>query len=341
MRARKRARITTAATPSTAALRAALATRCCKDYPPGAWRCAAAAVGISGADAFLRHLSSSFSSAIESLASSTEAARAQLQSVREARAADVGATPLCDELEMGIDEAVSSKRVALERELCAVDSVLGQIRVDRIAVKEAAASLSDAELIAHYTKLTARLDAAEAQLLILPTAVVDPPFVGLVVGELALLAGNAIIGRVVAPRAIPAAELAIECASSCALRGCNLLIRLVMKSAHSASQPAEELKVALEFVAAATHVKASLAIEGVAPEPVRTDVSADLLGRCIVISTVVPATAPVGSSVCFGPLVVSGHPVAGMPSSLRVKVGWVCPMTNCAVTVYPQSFSLV
>jgi len=79
--------------------------------------------------------------------------------------------------------------------------------------------------------------------------------------------------------------------------------------------------VSLGAAAAATHVEASLQTEGAAPQPLQADVSADVPGRCIIISIVIPATAPVGSSVCFGPLTVSGQPVAGLLGALRVEVG--------------------
>lgn len=84
----------------------------------------------------------------------------------------------CDELEVRINEAESTKIAALERELCSVDAVLEKLRAERGVAAEAATSLNDAELIAKNAELLARLDAAEAQLLAIPTSVVELPHVG-------------------------------------------------------------------------------------------------------------------------------------------------------------------
>ena len=113
----------------------------------------------------------------------------------------------CDELESRIEASETSKRVALERELCAVDAVLERVRAERSTAADAVASLCDSELVAQHAELTARLDAADALLLALPTAVVEPPSIRIVADEAALLAGAAVFGRVVAPRAITAADL--------------------------------------------------------------------------------------------------------------------------------------
>ena len=78
--------------------------------------------------------------------------------------------------------------------------------------------------------------------------------------------------------------------------------------------------MSLGAAAAATHVEASLKAEGAAPQPLRADVSADVPGRSITISIDVPLDAPIGASVCFGPLTVSGQPVAGLLGPLVVKV---------------------
>ena len=85
-------------------------------------------------------------------------------------------------------------------------------------------------------------------------------------------------------------------------------------------QSADELELSLAASAAATRVEAALEAEGAAPLPLQADVSTDVPGRCVCISIRVPESAPVGSSVCFGPLTVSGQPVAGLLGPLVVKV---------------------
>lgn len=225
---------------------------------------------------------------------------------------------ICDELEERIGAAEYSKKAALESELCAVDVALERLQADRGVVAESVASLSDADLLAHHGELSARLDAAEAQLLALPTTVVEPPLVEQVVDWPALLAGAAAFGRVVAPRAITAADLAVEWAACNAYPGGTLRLSLALQGPHS--QSAEELDAALGAAAAATLVEASLEAPSAVPQPLRVDVSADALGRCVAISIGIPASTPTGLSVCFGALTVSGRPVAGLPDALLVKV---------------------
>lgn len=176
--------------------------------PLGAWRASATAAGVSGADAFLCHLSRSISAALECLAASAEAARVRLRAARDViRGND---NPHFDELEARIALAESSKRIALERELCAVDAVLEVLRDKWNAATLAVAALSDAELLSQHAELVARLDDADAQLLALPTGVVEPPVVGLVVDDSALLANTAAFGRIIAPSAVTAADLALD-----------------------------------------------------------------------------------------------------------------------------------
>jgi hypothetical protein len=307
----------------TSAIRAAFAARCVDDdSPPGAWRFAAASVGVSGADAFLRHLSRSIFRALENLAASAEAARARINAVRDA------ALLRCDELESRIEATETFKRVALEHELCAVDAALERLREERSTGAAASASLDDAELEAQLIKLTGRLDAADAQLLALPTTVVEPPHVGLVVEETAALAAVLALGRVIAPRAVTAADLTLEVASSYARPGDTLQLRVALQSAHHTSQSDEELEISLGAAAAATHVEATLKAEGGATQPLKADVSTDVSGRCVKISISIPSDALVGSLVCFGPLTVSGQPVSGLLGPLVVKVRGVRNMNT-------------
>ena len=108
----------------TCAIHATLVARCGDDSPPGAWRVAAASAGVSAADAFLCYLSRSIVGALEHLAASAEAARVRINALHDA--GDVRSH--CDELETRVDSTGASKRVALERELCAVDEALERIR---------------------------------------------------------------------------------------------------------------------------------------------------------------------------------------------------------------------
>jgi hypothetical protein len=226
----------------------------------------------------------------------------------------------CDELEARINDVESDKIASLERELCAVDATLERLRAERGAVAETMSSLGNAELEARHAEITARLDAADAQLLALPTTVVELPYVGLVVDEAALLADVLALGQVVAPRAITAADVALEGAAPLAHPGYILTLRVVLQGARHAMQPAEELELSLAAAATATHVEASLNAEGAASLHLLTDVTVDIPGRCVGISILVPASAPLGSSVCFGPLTVSGQPVAGLLGPLVVQV---------------------
>ena len=136
-------------------IHATLTARCGDDLPPGAWRVAAASAGVSGADAFLCHLSRSIVGALEHLAASAGVARSRVNSVRDT--ADVQAKSHCDELESCVELTEASKRVGLERELCAIDEALERLRDGRDAAAEAVASFCDSELVARHAELTARL----------------------------------------------------------------------------------------------------------------------------------------------------------------------------------------
>jgi hypothetical protein len=150
--------------------------------------------------------------------------------------------------------------------------------------------------------------------------VIEPPHVDVEIDEAALLAGAAVFGRVVAPRAITAADLTLEGAPSHAYPGCTLLIHLVTHGELHASQSDDELLVSLGAAAAATHVEASMEAEGAAPQPLQAYVTINAPGRCVHMSIIIPLSAPVGSSIRFGPLTVSGQPVAGLLGSILVKV---------------------
>lgn len=233
----------TDAPPSAASLRSDLASRSFKrnDYCPVGLQPAAAAAGVSGADAFLCRLMVSVAAALELLAASADASRAKLQLVR----AGYDFHPHFDELQTAIDDAESVKRTLLEIELCAADAALEQLRTVRGAVAEAVGSLGNTELVAQHAILSARLDTAEALLLALPTTSIEPPHVGLVMDVSALIPEIAVFGRVVAPRAVTAADLALDATPNIARSGDPLLLRFVLLSAFHASLPTEELEVSL------------------------------------------------------------------------------------------------
>lgn len=301
--------------PTASVFRAALAKRCGEDAPFGFWRVPAAAAGVSGADAFLCHLGRSILDAIRSVSLSAELARVQLQSVR----ASEGPLPRaivnsrCDELEELIASAESGKVASLERELCAVDAALEGLRTERGAAAEAVAPLGDGELVIRYAELTSRLDAAEAQFLALPTNVIEIPLVRLQIDAPALLAG---FGRVLSPQAITAADLFVVDPPD-VHPGCAVRLRLALQGAKYATQSAEELGMSLAATAAVTHVDASLT--GVPSQQPEISVVADVPGRCLVICFSVPRDTPVGASVSFGPVTVSGQQLAVQLGKLTIK----------------------
>ena len=237
---------------SATGCRSLLEARCSVDSPDGAWRLAAEAAGETGADAHLCRLGRSILSALTDLSASAEAARIQLRSRQ--REAGGSQDARWDELAATIESAEAHKRVALERELCAVDSALEKLRAARAAAQEAATTLSDAELVAQFDRMMARLDDADAQLLSLPTMVVEPHHVGLVVYAPADPA--AALGAVVAPRPIRAEQLSLRGIPSHALPGELLSVCVVLTEAVPC-QSAPEIGMALEAAAAAIHVSVS------------------------------------------------------------------------------------
>lgn len=307
-----------AALPSAAAtLRSVLKSRCEGDSLQGAWRAAAAAAGVAGADAFLCHLSGSITAALECLASSADAARAQLQSVQIADKAHA------EMLEANIFSAETSKRVSLERELCAVDGALERLRAERAAASDALASLGDAELVARHADLLAGLDAAEAQVLNLPTTVVESSHVELVVDSTLPQAGDVHFGRVVAPFAVKAADLSLTGVPLQVQPSETVQLSFVLQCPPHTSQSVEELSLSLAATAAATLVEASLEYEGSASKPLRSCVAFDVAKLGVTVSVAVPLAAPVGSIVCIGPVTIFGKQADGLP--VRVAVTMAVP----------------
>lgn len=345
MRKRFRESITPPGSPfPAAALRAALANRSGADSIPIRWRPAAAAMGISGTDAFICHLGRSVGDALRSVSETAEAARAQLRKTRAALIYAVNSR--CDELEASITTAESDKIASLERELCSIDAALESYRADRGAVAEAAATLEDFEIASRHAELTARLDVVEAQLLALPTSVNELPYIGLVSSLTPLLANVAVLGRVVSPRAVMPADLALENAPRHVRPGGTLRLRLVLDSVRHVCLSTEELEVSLGAAASATCVEASLKCPGAATQPLNTIISADVPSHSLCIACDIPFGTQAGSMVEFGAMLVYGQPVAGVlqfsiQHSLQtpLKLKWVmatntfAPVSLCISSV--------
>ena len=188
--------------------RGILAARATPESTPFFWRQAASLAEVSGADAFLAHLGRSITAALQSVSESAEAARAQLRTTRAALHAAIDTR--CDELEASLESAEIGKVVTLERELFAVDAALERWRADSSAVHEALASMCDADLETHYATLSSRLDDTEEQLRMLPTAVMEPPHVGLSAVPSEVLECIAGFGRVISPLAVAVADLSVK-----------------------------------------------------------------------------------------------------------------------------------
>ena len=296
-------------------LRGNLADRASADVFPAAWRAANSGAGVSDADAFLCHLGRTINEALLTVPTDSETARDHLRAIRAGLISAVNSR--CDELEARISAAENTKVAALERQLCDIDAVLSQLRVERAAAAEAAASLGDAELGERHADLTARLDAAEARLLTLPTCLLEPPSVKLTADASALLHCIADFGRVVAPRSVTAADLTLEESPRYAQSGDTLRWSLALRSSLYASQTAEELEKSLGAASESSYIDIALEAIGLPPLPLRTQISLNILGRCVTITAVVPLAAPAGSFVGVRSLAVFGQSV---PCPLRISV---------------------
>ena len=147
------------------------------DATPPFWFHAAKSAGISGTDAFLVHLGRSISAALQSVIEESDVARIHLRDARAALHSAIDAR--FDRLGADIDSAETTKTAALERELVSVDAALQRWRSESGAVHEWLLSKSETGNVDLHVDLSSRLDSMEAQLQSLPTAVVEPPFVGL------------------------------------------------------------------------------------------------------------------------------------------------------------------
>lgn len=307
---------------NAASTRPALASRLLET--PHHWRHATSAAGASGVDEFLCHLGRSIAEAAIALSESAEAARRQLRELRPVIHAAIDAR--FDELDLDITSAQAAKSTALERELVAVNAVLERWRTDSAALSKAVIALSDAELETQHPTLSSHLDDIEAQLALLPTAVVEPPVVRLVADTSAMLTVIAGLGRVLAPLAAFALDLSIDAWPSFARPGGTVSLRLSLGARHAA-QSLEEKSVVLERLESMLAVDASLEVPGgVEPRALHATAASDSALRALVLSIPVPASASAGASIGIGVITVAGRRVSGCPIRIPVIRGMRGPL---------------
>ena len=291
---------------------------------PQFWRDAASTAGVRGIDAFLVHLGRSITGALESVAETAEASRARVCEARSALHAAIDAR--FNDIEKAIVAAEVCKVASLERELLAVDAALEHWRSESSAVCEAASSLSDDMLEAQQAALSSRLDYAEAQLQALPTAVVEPPFVGFVADMSIPLRCIVGFGRVLAPLPIHAADVRMELGSRGVRPGSTLRLRMSLGSRHAA-ETTEELEVSLGMLAAAIRIVATL--DGALAEPsmLLATFEAAPAQRCLYVRLDIPADSGHGSRIECTVLSVAGMAVPGLsPVVISVRQAVVAPL---------------
>ena len=315
----------TVAVNSSASLRHTLAARVNRSMrnPPN-WHGEAASVVTLDVGAFLVHLGRSISDGLKSVADSAEAARAQLRETRFSLHAAVD--DRCDELAIKIESTEASKVASLERELVTVDAALERWRAESGAVREAVSTLSDAQLDAQFATLSACRGEMEAQLQALPTAVVEPPFVGLLADSPALLSSIACFGRVISPLPVTANDLSLEGVPSNVRPGDTLCLRLSLGARHAA-QSTEELEVSLGRLVEATQVETTLEGPGIAPQQLQAILVHDPGQRCLRISLGIPAMSSRDSHVSMVPIRIAGQPVPRPPIMIEVRQGVMVPLT--------------
>ena len=310
-----------AGTTDASTRRCALAARV-EPLSPHFWHHAASSHGVSGADAFLVHLGQSIAASLLSVAESSETARAQLREARTTLHAAIDAR--CDELGVSIASSEATKTAALERELVAADAALEKWRAVSTSVCEAVLSLTDADLEEQHASLSSRLDDMEAQLQALPTAVVEPPLVGLLADEPALLSSIAGFGRVLAPLPITADDFIVKGVPSCVRRGNTLYLCLALGARHAA-QSAEELEVSLGRLVKDTRVESTLEGPGV-EQTLLASLAPHALRRCLRISLDVPSGASRDARVKMSVVSVAGKSVSGLPLSVPAYRGVLPPL---------------
>ena len=166
------------------------------------------------------------------------------------------------------------------------------------------------------------------QLQALPTAIVEPPVVGLAVDDTALLAAIAGFGRVAAPLAITAADITLESVWNSGPSDKSLCLRLSLGDRFK-SQSADELIASLGLAATSISVDASLHRPKAEPLKLRANVTIDSAHRCIHASlplAVAPSLSLLRSSVRIHAIAVAGKPVTGLPLTVPVYRGLQSPL---------------
>ena len=287
------------------------------DATPPFWLRSATLANVTGVEAFLRHRGGSLIESLKAVHETAAASRLQVEDMRRALRAAVDAR--CGELIEGISVAESKKYAALERSLVEVDSVLDRWRADRTAVLDAAALLTDADMASQHTALARSLtELNEQPWLQVPSATLEPANVGVVLDVRALLGDLALFGRILAPRAIAAAEISVVCLVS-TRAGIALQIHLALDAAHAAQSP-EELSECLSASASAIEIEALLCgPEGGRRFALHVDIVPDFPGSGFIVSLgPIEAATLRGSVVSIIRIDVAGASVAGLPISISV-----------------------
>ena len=317
---RKRARDTTAA--KVAILRSTLATRVAQGIPRY-WFHAAAAAKVSSAESFLLHLGRSIAAAIQSVAEFATTARDQLRETRSALHAAIDAR--CDELGLDIDTAESGKVVSLERELIAVDAALDRWRVESAALRATIALLPDGELEAQHELLSSRVDDLEAQMQALPTAVVEPPFVGVSSDTTQLLPIFAGFGRVHATPRLTTESFCLKVVPSSTRMRDSLHLRVFLGANHS-SLSAAESEYLFSMLAVSTNVEALLEGPAVEPRVLQATWTPDTAQRCMNIYFCIPPSFFGGAFIRVSTVHMAGQSLLGLPLVFPVCRGIAAPL---------------
>jgi uncharacterized protein len=153
--------------PSPSSIREELRARIAPDSTPPFWGHRSSALGVLGADEIMRSIGKTVCVAIRDMNSSFESGLQDVQRFR--RLAHVAIDSHADRLVQQLTAEQTAKAFTLERQLETVDSLLESLRREHAAARDAAESLSDADLVARHPELSARLDAVDASLRELPT----------------------------------------------------------------------------------------------------------------------------------------------------------------------------
>lgn len=153
----------------------------------------------------------------------------------------------------------------------------------------------------------------EAQLHTLPTAVVEPPVVGLL-NDAVAIAG---FGLVLSPHPITAADLSLESGPRSLRLGGTLRLRLSLPARH-ATQSTEELEVSLGRLAVTTRVDCSLHGPVGTTQPLPANLTPDSSQHCLYVSLEVPLSAS-SISMSIDVICVAGQVVPRPPLRFRAQ----------------------